>query len=82
MQLQPKKHLRLLSQLRSNQEDDVEYEDCDYYDTEHDLHRSYAKPRIIHEDDNDEELSDYVKFRLYIARQKALEAYARAKKTA
>lgn len=81
MQLQPKKHLRLLSQLRSNQEDDVEYDGCDFYETEHDLHRGYGSLRVVHEDD-DEELSDYVKFRLMLARAMAMEAYARSQKTA
>lgn len=81
MRLQPKKHLRLLSQLRSNLEEDVEYEDCDCFETEHDLHRGYGSLRVIHEDD-DGELSDYIKFRLMLARAIALEAYARSQKTA
>ncbi len=75
-----KKHQRLLTQLRSNQEDE-EYEDCDCYETEVDFHRSYAQPTLQDEDD-EEELSDYVKFRLFLARQRALEAYARTYKTA
>lgn len=41
-----------------------------YIDSGLDIHRGYKQPEIINEDDG--ELSDYVKLRLLIARVKAL----------
>lgn len=76
--LLPKKHLRLLTQLRSNQEDGVEYDDCGCIEIEHDLHRGYTFVRF-NADDEDDDLSDYVKIRLAMARLKALAALKQAR---
>lgn len=49
-----------------------EVEDDDYYEiVELDLHRSYQRPKLI-EIDDDEDLSDHIKFRLWLARNLAL----------
>jgi exosome complex RNA-binding protein Csl4 len=40
-----------------------------------DLHTVYARPRITKKQETDDELSDYVKVRLALAREKALEKY-------
>lgn len=48
-----------------------EVEDDDYYEiVELDLHRSYQRPKLIEIDDED--LSDRIKFRLWLARNLAL----------
>ena len=63
--------------LRSNPQsaDDEEYEVVGGID----LHRGYSRPRVIDEDITDEdELSDHVKFRLWLARQMALMKYQEA----
>ena len=59
-----------LSNILTDGEDQYEYEDVD-------LHRSFSRPRVEGEkdDSDDEELSDYVKVRLAIARLKALKKY-------
>jgi len=62
-------------QLRSDFEDgdDTAAEDLD-------LHVAYRRPEVVRDStitiiDDDEELSDYVKFRLYLARQLAMKKY-------
>ena len=87
LHLLPKHQLRLLqSQLRSNQEEDDEYDDSDILIIDIDLHRSYQRPRLetkVYDlDDDDEELSDYVLERLRLARERAMEAYRTAQRTA
>jgi hypothetical protein len=75
--LLPKKHLRLLSQLRSEDLDD-DLEGLELYDTELTLHRSFARPQlVVADDDEDAEISDYVQLRLFLARELALRAYRR-----
>ena len=85
--LLPRLQLRLLqSQLRSNQEEDDEYDDSDVLITELDLHRGYSRPKletkIYDANDDDEELSDYVLERLRLARERAMEAYRTTQGTA
>lgn len=61
--------LRLQRQLLlSNSDFDEDW----YIDGTPDFHRGYRRPDLV--EDDEEELSDYVKLRLYIARMKALEA--------
>lgn len=66
---------RLLSLLRS----DLEFNEDDFSGCyELNIHRAYSRPRLVTnivDDDDDEELSDYVKDRLFIARTLALKAY-------
>lgn len=65
---------RLLSLLRS----DLEFNEDDFSGCyELNIHRAYSRPRLVTNivDDDDEELSDYVKDRLFIARTLALKAY-------
>ena len=40
-----------------------------------DLHRGYSRPRIVQHTHNDDEVSDQVAFRLWIARIRALEKF-------
>lgn len=39
------------------------------------VHRGYGRPKIVHENDNSDELSPYVQIRLLIARMKAINKY-------
>jgi hypothetical protein len=49
--------------------DDNDDDDADILD----LHIGYRRPRVV--DNDDEELSDYIKFRLAVARARAMEIY-------
>ena len=61
--------LRLQRQLLlSNNDFDEDW----YIDGTPYFHRGYRRPELV--EDDEEELSDYVNLRLYIARMKALEA--------
>jgi len=51
--------------------DDVEIIDYDEFD----LHRSYSRPRIVQDSNNDDEVSDHVAVRLWIARLRAMEKF-------
>ncbi len=74
-----KKQQLLLSQqyqplsnlLLTDGDDQYEHEDVDH-------HRSFSRPRVENQKDDsedDDELSDYIKVRLVIARLKALKKY-------
>lgn len=70
---------RLLLSLPQHQPSNFELsdEDCDT-ETEADLHRSYGRPRLVItelEDDEDDEVSEYVAGRLEQARELAMQAY-------
>jgi hypothetical protein len=39
------------------------------------VYRSYGRPKIVHKNDNCDELSKYVQIRLLIARMKAMEKF-------
>jgi hypothetical protein len=51
--------------------DDVEIIDYDEFD----LHRSYSRPRIVQDSNNDDKVSDHVAVRLWIARLRAMEKF-------
>jgi hypothetical protein len=57
--------------INPNQLDDSEI--IDYGDF--DVHRGYSRPRMVHNTNNDDEVSDQVAFRLWIARIRALEKF-------
>lgn len=40
-----------------------------------DIHRSYSRPKLITVDPDDSDISDRVKLRLFLARQKAVEKH-------
>jgi hypothetical protein len=70
---------RLLQSLPQHQPSNFELtdEDCET-ETDTDLHRSYARPRLVItelEDEEDDEVSDYVAARLAQARELAMQAY-------
>lgn len=56
----------------NDQDDDTGADDLD-------LHRSFSRPRVVQQDDQDDaddaSVSDYVKLRLFMARMKAVEAH-------
>lgn len=39
------------------------------------MHRGYSRPKIVNHDNNDDDLSDYINFRLGLARVLALKKY-------
>jgi len=57
------------SYIANSSIDDNDDDDADILD----LHTGYRRPRVV--DNDDEELSDYVKLRLAIARARAMEIY-------
>ena len=78
--LQQHPQLQQPSQQLSNLS--LDEDDEDYDDVNCDLHVAYRRPVLVHEDNafeqDDEELSDYVKTRLLIARTFALAKIKRA----
>jgi hypothetical protein len=71
----PKQHLpRKLKPLSNLQ---LEDNDDDYYDERPEFHVGYRRPELVNITGQvvDDELSDYVKLRLVLARKKALEKY-------
>jgi hypothetical protein len=71
-----KRQLLQLSQQHQLPSDIEGDEGQDEYEDQ-DLHRGFNRPRLdkTEFDDDDEELSDYVKIRLLVARMKALQKY-------
>jgi len=63
----------LLNQQKSN----LSFQDCDFFigPDELDLQVGYRKAQIVANIDDDEELSDYVKTRLLLARVLAMKKY-------
>ena len=57
------------SYIANSSIDDNDEDDADILD----LHTGYRRPRVV--DNDDEELSDYVKLRLAVARARAMEIY-------
>jgi hypothetical protein len=52
-------------------------EENDYESSERDIvvHRGYERPEIVHHEDDTDDLSDHVKFRLFLARHLAMKKF-------
>lgn len=67
-----KQQLRLHQQASNL---DIEEDDDDIAICIYDAYIGFRRPRIVHDSFEDYELSDYVKARLAMAREKAMEKY-------